>query len=165
MFQVIRAENEAHFAAARALFEEYAATLGVDLCFQNFAEELTNIAQQYGTLNGCLLLAFDQDQAVGCVALRRLEEQTCEMKRLYVKPLFRHLKIGKTLVERILAEAQARGYDRMRLDTLPAMTSAQKLYQSFGFQAIAPYRFNPVAGTIFMELQLHEGAQSKERKL
>jgi ribosomal protein S18 acetylase RimI-like enzyme len=163
MLQVIRAETEADFAAARALFEEYAASLGVDLCFQNFAEELASLAQQYGAPGGCLLLALAQNQPVGCVALRRLEEQICEMKRLYVKPPFRHLKIGQTLVERILAEARTRGYNRMRLDTLPAMTSAQKLYQSFGFQVIAPYRFNPVAGTIFMELHLHE--QSKERKL
>jgi ribosomal protein S18 acetylase RimI-like enzyme len=165
MLQVIRAETDAHFAAARTLFEEYAASLGVDLCFQNFAAELTSLAQQYGAPGGCLLLALAQNQPVGCVALRRLEEQICEMKRLYVKPPFRHLKIGQTLVERILAEARTLGYERMQLDTLPAMTSAQKLYQALGFQEIAPYRFNPVAGTIFMELQLQEGAPVEERNL
>jgi ribosomal protein S18 acetylase RimI-like enzyme len=154
MTQILRAETDDHFAAARALFEEYAASLGVDLCFQNFAEELAHLAKQYGAPDGCLLLAFEGNQPMACVALRRLDDETCEMKRLYVQPQFRHLKIGRRLVETILAEARQLNYRRMRLDTLPAMTTAQRLYQSFGFREIAPYRFNPVAGTIYMELDL-----------
>ncbi|MBS1809076.1 MAG: GNAT family N-acetyltransferase [Acidobacteria bacterium] len=153
MSQIIRAETNEHFLTARELFEEYAAVLGVDLCFQNFDEELRTLAKQYNAPDGCLLLAREASQVVGCVALRKLDAQNCEMKRLYVKPSFRHLKIGQLLVTTIIAEAENLGYSAMRLDTLPSMTAAQRLYQSFGFREIAPYRFNPVAGTIFMELR------------
>jgi len=157
MTLILRAVTDDHFVAARALFEEYAASLGVDLCFQNFDEELKTLARQYGTPDGCLLLASEADQAIGCVALRRLDADGCEMKRLYVKPPFRHLKIGKFLVATIIEEATRLGYSWVRLDTLPSMTTAQKLYSSFGFREIAPYCFNPIPGTIFMELQLPNG--------
>ena len=161
MLQITRAETDAHFAAGRALLEEYATSLGIDLSFQNFDEERTNLAKQYGAPEGCLLLAFDENQITGCVALRRLDTCSCEMKRLYVKPPFRHLNIGKSLVEAILEEAKKLGYSRMRLDTLPSMTRAQRLYKSLGFQEIPPYRFNPVEGTIFMELHLPSDTQKQ----
>lgn len=154
MLKIIRAETDNHFEEARLLFEEYAVSLRIDLSFQDFDEELANLPDQYSLPNGCLLLAFHEDQIAGCVALRELGGGVCEMKRLYVKPQFRSLRIGGLLAERIIEEAKMLGYSRMRLDTLPSMMQAQSLYKSLGFQEIAPYRFNPVEGTIFMELRL-----------
>jgi ribosomal protein S18 acetylase RimI-like enzyme len=154
MLKVIRAETDDHFEQAGLLFEEYAASLGIDLRFQSFDEELLNLPGQYSPPCGCLLLAFYENHAAGCVALRRLNDGVCEMKRLYVNPRFRRLKIGRLLAGKIIEEAKKLGYSRMRLDTLPAMMRAQSLYRSLGFREIAPYRFNPVEGTIFMELQL-----------
>jgi len=154
MLNIIRAENDNHFEEARLLFEEYAASLDVNLSFQHFDEELANISSQYSPPNGSLLLAFSEDQTAGCIALRRLSEGACEMKRLYVKPQFRSLKLGRLLAEKIIKEARRLGYERMLLDTLPSMAKAQGLYKTLGFREIAPYRFNPVEGTVFMELQL-----------
>ena len=156
MPQIIRAETDEQFTTAGSLFEEYAASLGVSLCFQNFDEELKTLAQQYGAPDGCLLLAYEAAQAIGCVALRKLDTATGEMKRLYVKPQFRHLKIGKLLVASIIEEARQRSYRAMRLDTLPSMTTAQRLYAAFGFREIPSYTHNPIAGTVFMELQLSD---------
>lgn len=154
MLKIIRADSDDHFGKAHALFEEYAALLGIDLSFQRFDEELSNLATVYSPPNGSLLLAFYQDQTSGCVALRKLEEGICEMKRLYVKPQFRNLRIGNALAKGIIDEARRLGYNRMRLDTLPSMARAQALYKSLGFHEIAPYRFNPVDGTVFMELAI-----------
>ena len=159
MPNIIRAETDDHFEEARSLFAEYAASLGIDLGFQHFDEELMDLTAQYSLPNGCLLLAFHGDETAGCVALRRLDGDVCEMKRLYTKPRFRSLKIGRLLVEKIIEEARRLGYGRMRLDTLPSMVRAQALYKSLGFGEIAPYRFNPVGGTVFMELRLE--AQGK----
>ncbi len=154
MLKIIRADSDDHFGKAHALFEEYAALLGIDLSFQRFDEELSNLATVYSPPNGSLLLAFYQDQTSACVALRKLEEGICEMKRLYVKPQFRNLRIGRALAKGIIDEARSLGYNRMRLDTLPSMAWAQALYRSLGFHEIAPYRFNPVDGTVFMELRI-----------
>ncbi|MEA2164497.1 MAG: hypothetical protein QOK37_2624 [Thermoanaerobaculia bacterium] len=134
----------------RALFTEYAASLDVDLSFQDFDHELATLADFYELI----LVARDDDRAAGCAALRRLDDATCEMKRLYVRPEFRGHNLGRTLGERIIDEARQAGYTRMRLDTLPSMTSAIPLYESLGFAEIEPYRFNPIAGTKFMELRL-----------
>jgi putative acetyltransferase len=144
----------------RRLFEEYAASLDTDLCFQGFAEELASLPGHYAPPRGRLLLALQNGQAAGCVALRPLEPGVCEMKRLYVRPPFQAHGIGRVLVDRIIQEARQSGYQRMRLDTLPSMTAARALYRRLGFQEIAPYRSNPVEGAVFLELQLDpDGAQ------
>jgi ribosomal protein S18 acetylase RimI-like enzyme len=153
-FAIVRAETESHFASARVLFLEYAASLGVDLCFQDFDSELASLAQQYAPPSGCLLLAMVGDDATACVALRRWDDDVCEMKRLYVQPTMRGSKLGRRLAEEIIDEARRIGYKRMRLDTLPSMGEAQSLYRSLGFREVDAYRFNPVAGTVYMELEL-----------
>jgi ribosomal protein S18 acetylase RimI-like enzyme len=134
----------------RELITEYANSLGVDLSFQDLDHELSTLATFYEQI----LLARDADRAAGCVALRRIDDETCEMKRLYVRPAFRGINLGRQLAELIIATARARGYKRMRLDTLPTMTAAIPLYRALGFVEIEPYRFNPVVGTRFMELTL-----------
>jgi putative acetyltransferase len=140
----------------RCLFEEYAASLGIDLCFQGFAEELANLPGHYAPPEGRLLLAFQNDDLAGCVALRPLEPGICEMKRLYVRPALRSLGLGRMLAQRILKEAQEAGYQRMRLDSLPSMVAALSLYRRLGFRETAPYCRNPIEGAVFLELDLSE---------
>jgi ribosomal protein S18 acetylase RimI-like enzyme len=147
---VITIEPANDLQVVRELILEYASALGVDLSFQDLDRELATLASFYELI----LVANQGDRAAGCVALRRLDQTTCEMKRLYVRPEFRGHNLGRTLAERIIDEARRRGYSRMRLDTLPTMTTAIPLYESLGFVEIAPYRFNPIAGTRFMELRL-----------
>ncbi|MEP7157614.1 MAG: GNAT family N-acetyltransferase [Betaproteobacteria bacterium] len=142
----------------RLLFREYASSLDTDLCFQNFEEELASLPGKYQAPEGRLLIATSGDEAVGCVALRRIDVHSSEMKRLYVRPRARGESLGRRLVQRISAEAQRAGYTRICLDTLPSMTAAQALYQSLGFVAIEPYVFNPVAGTKFMALDLGDAS-------
>jgi ribosomal protein S18 acetylase RimI-like enzyme len=134
----------------RELITEYANALGVDLSFQDLDHELPTLDSFYELI----LLARDDDRVAGCVALRRIDDEICEMKRLYVQPAFRGMNLGRELAQNIIDAARSRGYKRMRLDTLPTMSAAIPLYQSLGFVEIEPYRFNPVAGTRFMELNL-----------
>jgi len=134
----------------RDLFLEYARALGVDLGFQDFQREVATLPGDYDPI----LIAHWDSEVAGCVALHPLEPAVCEMKRLYVRPAFRGKAIGRTLAERIMAEAREKGFERIRLDTLPMMTDAQKLYTSLGFREIPPYRFNPVEGSKFMEAKL-----------
>jgi ribosomal protein S18 acetylase RimI-like enzyme len=147
---VITIEPAEDLSIVRELITEYANSLGVDLSFQDLDHELATL----GSFYELILLARDETRSSGCVALRRIDKTICEMKRLYVRPTFRGHDLGRKLAERIIDEARQRGYERMRLDTLPTMTAAIPLYRSLGFVEIEPYRFNPVAGTRFMELSL-----------
>jgi len=137
-------------AIVRELFLEYARSLGVDLAFQDFERELATLPGDYDPI----LVAHWNSEVAGCVALHALDSGVCEMKRLYVRPAFRGHAIGRTLAERVMAVAREKGFVRMRLDTLPMMGEAQKLYRSLGFNEIPPYRFNPIQGSKFMEARL-----------
>ncbi len=150
-----QAESPAQVAQARELFLEYAQSLGVDLCFQNFEQELAQLPGYYAPPSGRLLLAEYGGQLAGCAALRQWESGVCEMKRLYLRPLFRGKGLGRVIAETIIAEARNAGYQHMRLDTIePIMKEAVEMYRKLGFKEIAPYRANPIAGAIYMELQL-----------
>jgi putative acetyltransferase len=144
---------------ARLLFEEYAASVDVDLCFQGFQRELDTLPGSYAPPGGRLLVARQDGQVAGCVALRPLEPGICEMKRLYVRPAFRGSGLGRILVDRIIDEARRSGYSRMRLDSLPSMVPAIALYRQLGFRDIPSYGKNPVIGAVFLELPLGTGAQ------
>jgi putative acetyltransferase len=153
---VIGAAGESDIPAVKKLFLEYADSLGFNLCFQGFDEELASLPGKYAEPDGCLLIAKIGDKSCGCVALRKLEGRICEMKRLYVKPDFRKRGLGKLLVERVVSEAKFRGYEFMRLDTLATMRSAIKLYKAYGFYEIPAYTFNPIPGAVYLELRLIE---------
>lgn len=154
-FSILSAESAAQIAAARELFLEYGQSLGFSLCFQNFDKELAGLPGDYAPPDGRLLLAYLEAEPAGCVALHKLEAGICEMKRLYLRPQFRGQGLGRTLAETTIAEARKIGYERMRLDTVePVMKDAVGLYRRLGFREIAPYRENPMAGTLYMELQL-----------
>ena len=142
---MIRPATGADVEAVRTLFGEYADGLGIDLSFQDFDSELADPLRVYDVV----LLAAD-----GCVALRRVDDRTCEMKRLYVRSSARGTGLGRALARAVIAHARARGYERMLLDTLPSMTQARSLYASLGFRETAAYRYNPVEGTSFLELVL-----------
>ena len=153
--ELIQASLPEHIEQTRALFLEYAASLGFSLCFQSFDEELKSLPGAYAAPSGRLLIAQCEQQAAGCVALRKLEDNICEMKRLYVRPAYRGHGLGRILVERVIAEARAIGYERMRLDTVASsMQDAVELYRRMGFKEIAPYRANPIEGALYMELLL-----------
>jgi ribosomal protein S18 acetylase RimI-like enzyme len=138
----------------RALFLEYATVTGLDLCFQDFDAELAGLPGKYAPPDGRLLIAVKDRDNAGCVALRQLDAGICEMKRLYVPPHFRGQGIGRDLATAVIAEARMIGYRTMRLDTLAGMKEAIALYRSLGFQEIAPYRYNPCADAVYLELNL-----------
>ncbi|HEU4334688.1 MAG TPA: GNAT family N-acetyltransferase [Candidatus Eisenbacteria bacterium] len=150
-----RAATPEDLETARALFREYAAGLGFGLEFQEFESEVAGLPGAYAEPEGCLLLAEVDGRPAGCVALRpHGPAGTCEMKRLYVAPAFRGLGLGGRLARAILDEARARGYRRMRLDTVPSMNAAIAVYRALGFREIAPYRLNPIEGALFFEADL-----------
>jgi GNAT superfamily N-acetyltransferase len=160
---ILQATSPAQIAQARELFLEYASSLGFSLCFQNFDAELAGLPGDYAPPTGRLLLAEYDGQFAGCGALHQLESNLepnlkpdiCEMKRLYLRPQFRGKGIGRKIAERLIAEARAIGYKRMRLDTVgPVMKDAVAMYRKLGFNEIAPYRENPMPGTLYMELAL-----------
>jgi len=151
MLQIAPTADPARMDDVRALFREYQAYLGVDLCFQSFEQELASLPGHYAPPAGRLLLAYWGGELAGCVALRSLSPGVCEMKRLFVRPAFHGKKIGWELAQALVREAQAAGYQRIRLDTLPSMHKAQALYETLGFLDIPPYCANPIAGARYME--------------
>ena len=158
-FAIRDASDTIEIATARALFEEYAASLDVDLCFQNFAQELATLPGDYAPPRGCLLLAEREGRPIGCVALRPLGDASPagpigEVKRLYVRPGARGMGLGRALGEAVIGRARAIGYREIRLDTLATMREARALYASLGFSACAPYYRNPLPGVAYMVLAL-----------
>jgi len=156
MTRIIQARTAEHYQRVRELFQQYADSLGFDLEFQGFTQELANLPGDYSAPQGCILIAVRAEEFVGCVALRPLGDRICEMKRLFVLSDFRGLKIGRALARDIIDEARARGYERMRLDTVESMTEAKQLYRSLGFRPIKPYRYNPLDNPTYFELDLRE---------
>jgi GNAT superfamily N-acetyltransferase len=148
------ASTAEEFIHGRHLFIQYANSLDVDLSFQDFQNELENIDIQYNKPKGSLLLAYKDKIAIGCAGIRKLDEDIAELKRMFVDPGHRKFRVGRKLLELAIDVARELNYNFIRLDTLPTMIKAQDLYRSFGFYEIPPYRFNPVAGTVFMEMKL-----------
>jgi putative acetyltransferase len=152
--EIIEGHGSEHVPVVRALFEEYADSLEVDLGFQDFDRELAELPGEYAPPAGRLLLAVDGSEPAGCVGLRPFAPGVCELKRLYVRPRHRGSGLGRRLTEAIVAAGRDAGYERMRLDTLPTMAAARDLYRSHGFVEIEAYRPNPVHGTTYFELAL-----------
>ena len=156
--RLIRADAPRWIEPAREILREYAASLGIDLCFQNFDAELAALPGEYAPPQGQLLLAFVGDALAGCGGLRALPDvdyaNACEMKRLYVRPAFRRFGLGRVLAEALLDEARRAGYSVMLLDTLDDMESARELYSTLGFEETAPYYFNPIPGAHYLKAEL-----------
>lgn len=153
--QFVQAEFPAQIEKVRELFLEYAQSLGFSLCFQNFDRELGDLPGDYTPPSGRLLLAAYDGKSAGCVALHKLEDGICEMKRLYLRPQFRGSGLGRALADRIIAEARQIGYRQMRLDTVEsAMKDAVAMYRKIGFREIPPYCANPMPTALYMELLL-----------
>jgi ribosomal protein S18 acetylase RimI-like enzyme len=154
-FDFQQAESPTQLAQIRELFLEYARSLGFSLCFQSFDQELASLPGDYAPASGRLLIAKHNGQPSGCVALHRINNEVCEMKRLYVRPQFRGKGLGRELAEKVIAAAREIGYKKLRLDTVePVMTTAVAMYHAFGFRQIPPYRENPIQGALYMELDL-----------
>jgi len=155
MLEIIKitAEGE-QLDGARTLFREYEKELAADLCFQSFEKELENPLYKYGQPQGSLLLAYFNKELAGCVALQPLEQGTCEMKRLFVRPAFRQYKIGGALVIEILEEAKRIGYTTIKLDTLERLQPAIHLYMKHGFSVTTAYYENPLPEVVYMERRI-----------
>jgi ribosomal protein S18 acetylase RimI-like enzyme len=162
--RIVQASSESEIDAARTLFGEYAAWLDLDLSFQGFAAELAALPGEYTLPRGALLLALDDEAVLGCVGLRPLDwPHTAELKRLYVRPEARGRRVGSLLAQAAVSRARDAGYERVRLDTLPAMVAARRLYEALGFREIHAYRFNPVAEAAFMELDLDAASERADQ--
>ncbi|MCC6452732.1 MAG: GNAT family N-acetyltransferase [Acidobacteria bacterium] len=152
MIEFVDAEDAASFEDARKIFREYEKWLGLDLCFQGFEEELRTLPGKYAPPDGRLILAYKDGELAGGIALRKIGDGICEMKRLFLRENARGSGIGRLLVEKIVEEARIIGYEKMRLDTFPPkMGKAVKLYESHGFYEIPPYYENPYDGVLYME--------------
>jgi GNAT superfamily N-acetyltransferase len=159
--RVVTSAEEAE--SVRVLFREYADSLGFDLCFQGFEQELADLPGQYAPPSGFLLLATAGAEPAGCVALKKFADGVSEMKRLYVRRRHRGTGLGRRLAEEVVREASRLGYRAIRLDTVPSvMGSAVALYRSLGFRDIPPYCLNPVPGASFMELLLEPNASEPD---
>ena len=155
MLRLFQANTREDIEHARSLFQEYAAGLGISLCFQNFDRELASLPGDYEPPDGRLLLATEDDQLAGCIALRKLGDGVCEMKRLFIRPAYRGKGLGRVLVAAIIDEARQLGYTHMRLDTRPGrMDQAIALYRSIGFVEIEPYYESPIGDAKYMQLEL-----------
>ena len=154
MIKAVSTEDTELVLKVKELIQEYALSLGFDLAFQDFEEEMETFPTQYSEPYGRLLVAEDEDEIIGCVGLRNLGDGICEMKRLYVKPEFQGKGTGRALVQAIIKEACEIGYTTIRLDTIPAMNAAINLYLSSGFRETTPYRYNPISGARYFELKL-----------
>jgi len=152
--RLVQAETPDEFEQGRSLFREYAEALSFDLCFQDFEHELEQLPSVYGASEGRLLLVYSGPELAGCVGVRRFAPGICEMKRMYLRPQFRGQGIGRQMATAIVNAARALGYQEMRLDTVPWMKEAIALYESLGFQDIAPYRPNPIPGARYLQLVL-----------
>ena len=155
MIRIVEASSDIEFELAGQLFQEYARQLGFDLSFQDFGNELREMKQQYSRPNGMVAIAYnDENQPIGCFGIRHFEHSICELKRMYIKKTFRGLGFGKQLISRAVQFGTELGYKKMRLDTIPSMEAAIHLYENLGFYEIDAYRFNPIVGTRYYELQL-----------
>ena len=154
LIRVVRAIDTRSVAIVRVLFREYADSLEFSLDFQDFDREVRGLPGEYTPPRGALFLAWVEGDSAGCVGVRPIDAQTCEMKRLYVRPEFRVRGVGRVLAERAVEEGRNLGYDRMWLDTVPSMAAAIALYRSMGFTDIPPYRHNPLPGALFLERRL-----------
>lgn len=152
--RIENAESPELIGTVRELFVEYSESLGVDLCFQGFAEELAKLPGDYARPTGRLFVALEGDRGAGCGALRQIGDDACEMKRLYVRPADQGRGVGRELIDALMNSAREIDYARMRLDTLPSMTKAIAIYRTLGFKEIAPYRANPAPGALFLEYRL-----------
>ncbi len=160
--RIKQAQTSAEIEDVRRLFGQYEEFLGVDLCFQSFEEELAGLPGKYAPPDGALLIGLSGGKAVGCVAVRRLEEGVCEMKRLFVKPEARGTGLGRQLVQEVIARARRLGYLSMRLDTLDRLAEAMRLYEKVGFRRTKPYYENPLPGVVYWKLDLH-GEQTSQQ--
>jgi GNAT superfamily N-acetyltransferase len=152
--RLVHPQSARQWRTARVLVEEYVGSLDLDLSFQNIAAELEHLAMEYGPPSGAFFLAEEDGHCLGCAGVREFSTGVGEVKRLYVRAIARGRDVGRLLAERVLVESRALGYRRLLLDTLPSMSAAQSLYVSLGFKPTAPYRFNPVPGTRYLELPL-----------
>lgn len=157
-FSVTTPQSDKDLQAAAAIFQDYADSLGIDLCFQKFDEEVRTLPGDYAAPRGCLLLAWVDDELAGCCALRPLDEadvaNASEMKRLYVRPAFRRFGLGRLLAEAILDAARRQGYACVLLDTLDDMEAARSLYEDLGFEEVPPYYHSPIAGAHYLKVDL-----------
>lgn len=151
---IVEAATRADYAVGRAMFEEYARAIDVDLCFQDFSAELDRLSVMYAPPAGALLLARAGSDVAGCVGLRKLRDDICEMKRLYVRPDFRRRHLGRRMAEDIAQRARELGYRTLVLDTLGTMDAAQGLYVSMGFKPATSYYVNPLPNVKYFSLDL-----------
>ena len=161
MTEIYTARLPDEITVIKDLFQEYAESLNFDLDFQDFGEELETLPGKYAPPLGSLLVAKETGETVGCVAVRPLGSEICEMKRLYVKPAHRGKKVGRELAVAIIEEAKRLGYKAMRLDTVEAMKEASALYRALGFQQIDAYTYNPLPGAMYFELKLGESKENR----